>query len=205
MKRLVDIIVALVMLTVLSPVMAVVALCIWRSMGSPVLFRQSRAGRHGHPFTLFKFRTMSDARDAEGQLLPDHERMTPVGAFIRSTSMDELPQLFNVLRGEMSLVGPRPLLLEYNDRYSPRQATRLAVKPGITGWAQINGRNALCWEERFELDAWYVEHQTFLLDVKILFATLGKVFRRDGISQQGHVTMEPFQGSVNLPEASLHK
>jgi lipopolysaccharide/colanic/teichoic acid biosynthesis glycosyltransferase len=195
-KRLLDVTVSLAALAALSPVMLAVAAAVRWRMGSPVLFRQTRAGRRGRPFELLKFRTMTDARDADGTLLPDAQRLTPLGAFLRASSLDELPQLYNVLLSDMSLVGPRPLLMDYLPLYSPRQARRLDVKPGITGWAQVNGRNTLSWEQRFDLDAWYVEHRTFWLDVKILALTALKVFRREGINQRGSATMEPFRGSV---------
>jgi sugar transferase EpsL len=179
----------------LAPVLALVALLVRLKLGAPLLFRQQRPGLHGKPFTLYKFRTMTDARDAQGRRLPDAERLTPFGRFLRSTSLDELPELFNVLKGEMSLVGPRPLLMRYLDRYTPEQARRHAVKPGITGWAQVNGRNALTWEEKFALDVWYVDHQSLWLDVKILAMTVWQVLKREGISQPGHATMEEFRGT----------
>jgi len=165
-------------------------------MGSPVIFRQERPGLHGRPFRMIKFRTMRNATDAAGNPLPDAQRMTRVGTFLRSSSIDELPELWNVLRGEMSLVGPRPLLMEYLPLYSPEQARRHDVKPGITGWAQINGRNALSWDEKFALDVWYVDNRSFLLDLKILALTVKKVVVREGISQQGQATMEKFRGSA---------
>jgi lipopolysaccharide/colanic/teichoic acid biosynthesis glycosyltransferase len=194
-KRAVDIVGASAALVLLAPVMLAVAATVWVAMGSPVLFRQTRAGRHGRPFRLLKFRTMTDERAPEGSLLPDARRLTRLGRFLRAASLDELPQLWNVLLGDMSLVGPRPLLMEYLPLYSPAQARRLDARPGITGWAQVNGRNALSWEQRFDLDAWYVEHQTCWLDLKILLRTVGKVFGREGIDQRGGVTMEPFRGS----------
>ena len=194
-KRLFDLALTLPGLVLISPVMlAVAALVRWKH-GSPVLFSQVRPGYRGELFTLRKFRTMTDARDPQGNLLPDAERLTPLGRFLRASSLDELPELFNVLRGEMSLVGPRPLLVEYLDRYTPEQARRHEVLPGITGWAQINGRNALTWEEKFRLDVWYVDHWSLALDLKILWLTLVKVFRREGISQPGHATAEIFMGS----------
>jgi sugar transferase EpsL len=165
------------------------------SLGSPVIFRQRRPGLGGQSFMLFKFRTMLGARSANGQLLPDDERMTSVGNFLRSSSLDELPALFNVIRGEMSLVGPRPLLMEYLPLYSERQNQRHNVRPGLTGWAQVNGRNLLSWPEKLELDVWYVENRSFWLDLKILFMTVGQVLRREGISHGGHVTMEHFKGN----------
>ena len=195
-KRLLDATASLAALVLLLPVMLAVAAAVWLKMGSPVLFRQTRAGQRGRPFELLKFRTMTDARGEGGQPLPDSQRLTPLGSFLRSTSLDELPQLYNVLQGDMSLVGPRPLLMDYLPLYSPRQARRLDVKPGITGWAQVNGRNTLSWEQRFDLDAWYVEHRSLWLDLKILAMTAMKVFRREGINQRGSATMEPFRGSV---------
>lgn len=192
LKRVFDIVVSAVALTVLAPVMGLIALLVWRTMGRPVLFRQARPGLHGKPFVMYKFRTMRDLRDAEGNLLPDEARLTPFGRWLRATSLDELPELVNVLRGEMSLVGPRPLLMEYLERYTPEQARRHEVKPGITGWAQIHGRNNLSWDERFKLDVWYVDNWSLWLDVKILWRTLWMVLRREGISAQGHATMPRF-------------
>ncbi len=177
--------------------MAVVTLIIWVKLGSPVLFKQCRPGLHGQPFNIYKFRTLSLARDANGELLPDHERMTPLGIFLRKFSLDELPQLFNVLRGDLSLVGPRPLLMEYLPLYSVEQMRRHDVHPGITGWAQVNGRNAIGWEEKFKFDVWYVDHQSFLLDMKILWMTVLKVLRREGVNEQGHATMSKFTGNAN--------
>jgi lipopolysaccharide/colanic/teichoic acid biosynthesis glycosyltransferase len=194
-KRFFDFFAALVLLLVLLPVLLVVAWEIRRKLGSPVLFQQVRPGRCGQPFKMVKFRTMRDAVDANGNSLPDSERMTPFGSFLRSSSLDELPELWNVLKGEMSLVGPRPLLMEYLPLYSKEQARRHEVRPGVTGWAQINGRNALCWEEKFELDVWYVDHQSFWLDMKIILFTVKKVFVREGISGDGEVTMSKFVGS----------
>ncbi len=195
MKRLFDLLVSIVALLFLWPLLLVIALTVGWQLGRPVLFRQSRPGRHGKMFTILKFRTMTDCRDTNGNLLPDAERLTPFGKFLRATSLDELPELWNVLMGEMSLVGPRPLLPQYLPRYSARQARRHEVRPGITGWAQIHGRNATTWEERLELDVWYVENQNFWLDCKILFWTVVKVFRREGISHQGHATMPEFLGN----------
>jgi sugar transferase EpsL len=194
LKRGVDIGVAAVLLALLAPVLAGAALAIRLRMGAPVFFRQVRPGLGGVPFRLVKFRTMSDGLDARGEPLPDGERLTRLGAFLRRTSIDELPQLWNVLRGDMSLVGPRPLLMEYLDRYSPEQARRHDVRPGITGWAQVNGRNALSWEDRFRLDVWYVDNRSHALDLRILWTTLRKVLRREGISQAGHATAEKFRG-----------
>ncbi len=192
LKRVFDVVVSATALIVLAPVMGLIALAVWRTMGRPVLFRQVRPGLHGKPFVMYKFRTMRDLRDAEGKLLPDEARLTPFGRWLRSTSLDELPELLNVLRGEMSLVGPRPLLMEYLDRYTPEQARRHEVKPGITGWAQIHGRNNLSWDERFKLDVWYVDNWSLWLDLKILWRTLWMVLRREGISAQGHATMPRF-------------
>jgi sugar transferase EpsL len=194
-KRALDIVVAITALLLLAPLFALIAVAIRLSIGGAVLFQQQRPGQHGEPFTMLKFRTMSDARNAAGQLLPDSERLTAAGRFLRATSLDELPELINVLKGDMSLVGPRPLLMEYLDRYTPEQMRRHDVKPGITGWAQINGRNALSWEKKFALDVWYVEHNTFRLDIKILWLTLAKVIHREGISAEGHSTMPIFTGS----------
>lgn len=194
-KRLFDVLVALAGLVLFSPLLAILALLVWIFHGRPILFRQQRPGYKGRLFTIYKFRTMTEQRDANGNLLPDAERLTPFGRFLRSTSLDDLPQLINVLRGEMSLVGPRPLLAQYLERYSPEQMRRHDVLPGITGWAQVNGRNALSWEEKFRLDVWYVDHWSFWLDMRILLMTLWKVLKREGISQPGHVTMEEFKGN----------
>ena len=194
-KRILDLFLAALGLLLLSPVLLVVTLLVRIRHGSPVLFRQQRPGFHGRPFALYKFRTMTDTRDANGRLLPDAERLTPLGRVLRATSLDELPELLNVLRGEMSLVGPRPLLMQYLNRYNKEQARRHDVLPGITGWAQINGRNALTWEDKFRLDVWYVDHRSFGLDLKIIALTLFKVLRREGISQPGHATAEEFMGS----------
>lgn len=195
MKRFFDVVVALAMLLVFSPLIAVVALLVWGRLGRPVLFRQQRPGLSGKPFTLIKFRTMLEATDGKGRLLPDGERLTPLGRFLRSTSLDELPGLFNVLRGDMSLVGPRPLLMRYLPLYSAEQAKRHDVRPGLTGWAQVNGRNALSWEDKFALDVWYVENRSFFLDLRILLLTAQRVLARDGISAEGEATMTPFEGS----------
>lgn len=195
MKRALDILLAGLGLVVLAPLLALIAVLVRATMGSPVLFHHERPGRDGRPFTLHKFRTMRNARDAEGNPLPDAERMTRFGSLLRRTSLDELPELWNVLKGEMSLVGPRPLLIEYLDLFTPSQARRHVVRPGITGWAQINGRNTVRWEDRLRMDVWYVDNRSLRLDLWILLLTIWKVFRREGISQEGHVTMEPFQGS----------
>jgi sugar transferase EpsL len=194
-KRVVDVAVSLIALVVFSPILLIVAFVVYTRLGSPVVFVQQRPGLHGRPFKMMKFRTMTDARDKDGHLLPDHERLTSTGRLLRATSLDELPELINVLKGEMSLVGPRPLLMQYLERYTPEQARRHEVKPGITGWAQVNGRNAISWEEKFALDVWYVDHYSFLLDVKIILQTLGKVLKRDGISEQGQATMTEFMGT----------
>lgn len=194
-KRLFDFFASALGLLLLAPVIAVLAWQIRRKLGSPVLFRQTRPGLHGKPFQMIKFRTMRDAIGPDGKPLPDSERMTPFGSFLRSSSLDELPELWNVLKGDMSLVGPRPLLMEYLPLYSPEQARRHEVRPGVTGWAQINGRNALSWEEKFRLDVWYVDNQSFWLDLKILALTVKKVFVREGISAAGEVTAAKFTGS----------
>lgn len=194
-KRLLDIAVSIVVLVLLSPLLIGVAIAIAITMGRPVIFRQPRPGLNGRVFGLRKFRTMTDARDENGNPLPDARRITRLGRFLRSTSIDELPELINVLKGEMSMVGPRPLLVDYLDRYTPEQARRHEVRPGITGWAQVNGRNAIGWEERFKLDLWYVEHQSLWLDLRICWATLASVLRREGISHAGEATMKPFLGS----------
>lgn len=194
-KRAFDIVASAIGLLLLAPVIAVLAWQIRNKLGSPVLFRQTRPGLHGQPFQMVKFRTMRNAIGPDGQPLPDSERMTPFGSFLRSASLDELPELWNVLKGDMSLVGPRPLLMEYLPLYSPEQARRHEVRPGVTGWAQINGRNALSWEEKFRLDVWYVDNQSFWLDLKILALTVKKVFVREGISAAGEVTAAKFTGS----------
>ena len=195
LKRLIDFIGAFIGLVILSPLLILIALLVRVNLGTPVLFRQVRPGLHGRPFILYKFRTMRDLRDAEGRLLADEMRLTRLGRFLRSASLDELPELFNVLKGEMSLVGPRPLLMEYLERYTPEQARRHEVKPGITGWVQVNGRNALTWEEKFKLDVWYVDNWNLGLDLKILALTLIKVLKREGISAGGHATMPEFRGT----------
>lgn len=193
-KYALDIFGAAVGLIIFSPVFIVLALLIRREMGSPVLFRQMRPGLHGKPFQMVKFRTMRDAIDADGDPLPDAERLTRLGRFLRSSSLDELPELWNVLKGEMSLVGPRPLLMEYLPIYSPAQARRHEVRPGVTGWAQVNGRNAISWSEKFALDVWYVENRSLRLDLKIIWLTIRKVIKRDGISASGEATMPKFTG-----------
>ncbi len=193
-KRLIDLVASAVGLVIVFPILLSVALLVRARLGSPVIFRQARPGLHGRPFTILKFRTMRDARDAAGNPLPDGERLPPLGPFLRSTSLDGLPELWNVLRGDMSLVGPRPLLMEYLPLYSTEQARRHDVRPGITGWSQINGRNALSWDERFMLDVWYVDHASLLLDLRILGRTVVKTVRREGITQPGQATMERFTG-----------
>jgi lipopolysaccharide/colanic/teichoic acid biosynthesis glycosyltransferase len=195
LKRVVDVVGASAALVVLSPVLAVVALLVRVRMGSPVLFRQQRPGRGGRPFAITKFRTMTDRRDVDGELLPDAERLTALGRWLRRTSLDELPELLDVVRGDMSLVGPRPLLMEYVALYSPEQARRHEVRPGITGWAQVNGRNAVTWEDKFALDVWYVDHRSTRLDVEILARTVRLVFSGQGESAPGHATMAPFRGN----------
>ena len=194
MKRFFDIVIAALALLLLGMPLLALTWQVRRKLGSPVFFRQTRPGLHGRPFQMIKFRTMTDARGPDGRLQPDAERLTPFGRFLRSTSLDELPELFNVLKGDMSLVGPRPLLMEYLPLYSPEQARRHDVRPGITGWAQVNGRNALSWEEKFKLDLWYVDHHSLWLDVKILWLTLRKVLVREGISADGEATMSKFTG-----------
>jgi lipopolysaccharide/colanic/teichoic acid biosynthesis glycosyltransferase len=196
-KRLFDFFVALCALLALIPVLLLLGFMVRYKLGSPILFIQNRPGLKGQCFKLMKFRTMLGVKDKHGNLLPDDQRMTRFGTFLRSTSLDELPGLFNVIKGDMSLVGPRPLLVQYLPLYSQEQARRHNVRPGITGWAQVNGRNAISWEDKFKLDVWYVDNQSFLLDIKILFLTVKKVFVREGISADGHVTIEPFKGSNN--------
>ena len=195
LKRIFDLILAQLLLILLAPVMVVLALLVRIVIGKPVLFRQQRPGLNGQPFILYKFRTMTDQRDKDGKLMPDLVRLTALGQKMRKYSLDELPQLLNILRGDLSFVGPRPLLMEYLERYSERQARRHEVKPGITGWAQVNGRNAISWEEKFELDVWYVDNRNFLLDLKILWLTALKVIKAEGISGEGLVTMSKFMGS----------
>jgi lipopolysaccharide/colanic/teichoic acid biosynthesis glycosyltransferase len=195
-KRLLDIFGATTGLIILAPALLILSILIALINGTPILFKQIRPGYKGKLFAIYKFRTMTDDRDTAGNLLPDEKRLTPLGRFLRSTSLDELPELINILRGEMSLVGPRPLLIQYLDRYSPDQMRRHDVLPGLTGWAQINGRNAIAWEDKFRYDVWYVDHWSFWLDIKIIFMTIGKVFKREGISQQGHATAEEFMGGA---------
>nr|WP_295597932.1 sugar transferase [uncultured Terrisporobacter sp.] len=194
-KRLIDIICSLIGLILFFPILLVVALLVRINLGSPVFFTQTRLGKDGKEFKMIKFRTMKDSLDKFGQLLPDEQRLTKFGKILRSTSLDELPELINVLKGDMTLVGPRPLLVEYKELYSERQFRRHEVYPGITGWAQINGRNAISWNERFELDVWYVDNISFLLDMKILVMTILKVIKRDGINEQGQASMSKFTGN----------
>jgi len=195
MKRILDIVLVVIFGVVFSPLLVFLSLAVLVSLGSPVIFSQLRPGKDGKLFRMHKFRTMTNARDQQGQLLPDAERLTPFGRFLRSTSLDELPELLNVLKGEMSLVGPRPLLPEYLPLYSPEQARRHEVKPGITGWAQVNGRNAVDWPQRFALDVWYVDHRSLWLDLKILWLTVCTVLKREGVTAQGEATMSKFRGS----------
>lgn len=195
-KRGIDLVAALTSLVILTPAIVAVALAVRLTMGRPVLFRQVRPGYRTHPFTLYKFRTMCDAYGFDGEPLPDAERLTLLGRFLRRTSLDELPQLWNVLRGDLSLVGPRPLLMQYLPLYTPEQARRHELRPGITGWAQVNGRNAIGWDEKFRFDVWYVDHWSLWLDLKILALTVVKVFRCEGISGHGAATMTPFSGSA---------
>ncbi len=194
-KPLFDRLGALLLLTLLSPLLLVLILLIRIKLGSPILFKQERPGKDEKPFTIYKFRTMNDQKDSKGELLPDEERLTPLGKFIRSLSLDELPQLLNVLKGEMSFIGPRPLLTEYLPLYNETQKKRHKVTPGITGWAQVNGRNAITWEKKFELDVYYVEHISWKLDLKIIMMTLQKIIRRSDISQEGHATVEKFNAN----------
>lgn len=196
LKRSFDIVCSFFGLLLLSPLILILAWMIRRKLGGPVLFRQLRPGKNGAPFQMIKFRTMREATDGSGRPLPDSERMTPFGSFLRASSLDELPELWNVLKGEMSLVGPRPLLMQYLPLYTAAQNRRHEVRPGVTGWAQVNGRNSLSWDEKFKLDVWYVENRSLWLDVKILFLTVRKVLIKEGISQENNATMEPFTGSV---------
>jgi len=193
-KRLFDLALTIPALILLSPILLIVALIVRFKLGSPILFKQMRPGLHAKPFALYKFRTMTDKRGGDGQLLPDAERLTRFGRFLRASSLDELPELFNVLKGDMSLVGPRPLLMQYLPRYTPVQARRHEAKPGITGWAQVNGRNAITWEEKFKLDVWYVDNWSLWLDIKIIAMTVWKILKREGISQPGQATMAEFKG-----------
>ncbi len=193
-KRFFDLTATVPSVIILSPVLVLIGIRVRLKIGSPALFRQVRPGLRGRSFTIYKFRTMTDERGENGNLLPDGERLTSLGRFLRKTSMDELPELFNVLKGDMSLVGPRPLLMRYLNRYTPEQSRRHEVKPGITGWAQVNGRNAITWEQKFEYDVWYVDNQSLRLDMKIIALTIWKILKREGISQPGHATAEEFMG-----------
>ncbi|MCH4985080.1 sugar transferase [Macrococcoides goetzii] len=195
MKRLFDIAVSGTALVLLSPVIVTSAVLIKKKLGSPVLFKQTRPGKNGEPFEIYKFRTMTDERDTQGELLPDAERLTDFGKTLRKLSIDELPQLLNVLKGDISLVGPRPLLMQYLPLYNEHQKRRMEVRPGITGWAQVNGRNNISWEEKFDLDVWYVDHQSFILDLYIIYLTVLKVFKQSDISQDGHATVPAFTGT----------
>lgn len=194
-KRLFELAITIPLLLLLAPLLILLALLVRLRIGAPILFRQERPGLHSRPFTIYKFRTMTDERNSQGNLLPDAERLTSFGRFLRATSLDELPELINVLRGEMSLVGPRPLLMSYLDLYTPEQMRRHEVRPGITGWAQVNGRNALSWEEKFALDVWYIENCSFGLDMKIVLLTIISILKREAINHPEHATMQPFEGS----------
>jgi lipopolysaccharide/colanic/teichoic acid biosynthesis glycosyltransferase len=196
-KSLVDRLLAAIALTLLSPFLAILAIAIYSNMGSPVVFSQLRGGKNNSVFTFYKFRTMTDQRDDDGKLLPDMQRLTPLGEFLRQTSLDELPQLWNVLRGDMSLIGPRPFVAAYLERYTPEQARRHAVTPGITGWAQINGRNSISWEEKFQLDLWYIDHWSLWLDLKILLQTVIKVVFKEGIDEAQNITSTEFMGTAS--------
>lgn len=198
-KHIIDLVISIFALMLLSPVFLITGVYVLKRLGMPVLFRQFRPGRAGRPFKLLKFRTMTESEDRDGNLLEDSERLTTFGAFLRKTSLDELPELFNVLKGEMSLVGPRPLLMQYLDWYTPTQMRRHEVKPGITGWAQINGRNAITWEKKFEYDVWYVDHLSPWLDLKIIALTVCKILKREGINQPGQPTVEEFKGARQIP------
>ncbi len=196
LKRAIDFTLSFFGLLLLVPIFILVVILVFINIGNPLFFMQSRPGLNGNIFNIYKFRTMTDERDINGNLLPDQDRLNKFGQFLRSSSLDELPALWNVLKGDMSLVGPRPLLVEYLPLYSKNQARRHEVKPGVTGWAQVNGRNSISWKEKFEMDVWYVNNQSFLLDIKILFLTLKKVIKRDGISHNNHATMEKFKGNL---------
>jgi sugar transferase EpsL len=204
-KRIFDLLATVIGMMVISPVLLVITALVWSMHGRPVLFRQLRPGYQGEPFWVYKFRSMTEARDKEGSMLPEEKRLTRLGRFLRATSLDELAELINVLRGEMSLVGPRPLLMGYLERYTPEQARRHEVLPGITGWAQINGRNSLNWEERFRLDVWYVDHWSFWLDIKILLITLEKVLKREGIDSTSGGIMDEFMGNQELSKPNKNE
>ena len=203
-KRILDITLTITGGLILSPIIGLIIILVYRYHGKPVLFRQKRPGYKGEPFIVYKFRTMTNKRDRQGVLLPDSQRLTRLGKFLRSTSLDEIPELINIVKGEMSLVGPRPLLMQYLDRYTPDQARRHEVLPGITGWAQINGRNAITWDDKFRYDVWYVDHWSFRLDVKILILTLWKVIIREGINQPGYATAEEYMGTANNHSSGNH-
>lgn len=196
MKRIFDLVLTIPGLLAISPILLMITLLLRTRLGRPVLFKQIRPGLHGKPFAIYKFRTMTDARDTDGQLLPDAERLTRLGRFLRAASLDELPELFNILKGDMSIVGPRPLLMQYLDRYTPEQARRHEMKPGLTGWAQIHGRNDISWEDKFKMDVWYVDHQSLWLDIKIILITILKVLKREGINQAGQATAEEFNPQI---------
>ncbi|TLS35779.1 sugar transferase [Pseudalkalibacillus caeni] len=200
MKRFLDFLLSLFIFIISVPLTVTVGLLVKVKLGSPIIFKQKRPGLYGKPFYLYKFRTMTDQVGKDGKLLPDHQRLTPFGKFIRKYSLDELPQLINVIKGDISLVGPRPLLMEYLPLYTKEQARRHDVKPGITGWAQVNGRNAISWEDKFKFDVWYVEHQNLLIDLKILYLTFKKVLKSEGIEHKDHVSMPIFKGSINTHE-----
>ena len=200
MKRAFDLLFSALVLVFLLPILGLLAIVVYFRLGSPILFAQERPGYGGKPFTIYKFRTLKDSRDNSGNLLPDAERIDRFGSLLRSTSLDELPELWNVLMGDMSIVGPRPLLMEYLPLYSEQQARRHEVRPGITGWAQVRGRNSLGWDEKFQLDVWYVDNRTFILDLKIIWETIFTVLGRQGVTQEGHVTMERFRGNNNQDE-----
>tara|TARA_R100000027_G_scaffold67028_3_gene64303 strand:+ start:22615 stop:23244 length:630 start_codon:yes stop_codon:yes gene_type:complete len=202
-KRAFDLLVASILLVLLSPLILIVGVVVRVQLGGPVIFQQLRPGERGELFTIYKFRSMNSERGEDGELLPDEMRLGWFGRFLRSTSLDELPELWNVVRGEMSLVGPRPLLPRYLERYSPEQARRMEVRPGITGWAQVNGRNAVSWDSRFKMDVWYVDHLSFRLDVKVLLMTIVRVFRREGITAEGHATVGEFRGNGEPPSKDL--
>ncbi|MGQ7100576.1 sugar transferase, partial [Escherichia sp. SP-MK] len=198
LKRMLDFTIGTIGVLILAIPMVIIAALVRIKLGSPVIFKQQRPGLHGKPFYLYKFRTMTDEKDEQGNLHSDYLRLTSFGKFLRKLSLDELPQLINVMKGDISLIGPRPLLMEYLSLYTPEQNRRHDIRPGITGWAQVNGRNAISWEEKFELDVWYVDHQSFWLDMKIIFLTIIKVFKLEGISQKGHVTIERFTGENSI-------
>lgn len=200
-KRFFDLAIAIPSAIILLPILVLIGFLVRVKIGSPVLFRQVRPGKYGKPFTIYKFRTMTDERDKAGKLRPDGKRLTRLGRFLRKTSMDELPELFNVIKGDMSIVGPRPLLMQYLDRYTPEQARRHEVKPGITGWAQVNGRNAISWEDKFKLDVWYVDHVSLWLNLKIIAMTVLKVLKREGISQEGEATAKEFDPQITQTDA----